>query len=159
MPKCLLYARVSTEKQAQKDLSIPAQIKAMRDFAEKQNFKVVGEYIDEGKSAKTINRPQLKRLLERCKKDKIDVVLVHKIDRLARNLVDHATIKALLKQRGIRLVSVVEKFEDSVAGQLIENIMASIAEFYSANLGEEVKKGCIEKLRRGGYPGCPPFRL
>ncbi len=157
MHQCLLYARVSTEKQAQKDLSIPAQISAMRDFAKKQDFKVVGEYIDEGKSAKTINRPQLKRLLERCKKDKIDVVLVHKIDRLARNLVDHATIKALLKQRGIRLVSVVEKFEDSVAGQLVENIMASIAEFYSANLGEEVKKGCIEKLRRGGYPGCPPF--
>ncbi|RKZ30620.1 recombinase family protein [bacterium] len=157
MPKCLLYARVSTEKQAQKDLSIPAQIKAMRDFAEKQNFKVVGEYIDEGKSAKTINRPQLKRLLERCKKDKIDVVLVHKIDRLARNLVDHATIKALLKQRGIKLVSVVEKFEDSVAGQLVENIMASIAEFYSANLGEEVKKGLREKLRRGEFPGRPPF--
>ncbi|RKZ29529.1 recombinase family protein, partial [bacterium] len=77
MHQCLLYARVSTEKQAQKDLSIPAQISAMRDFAKKQDFKVVGEYIDEGKSAKTINRPQLKRLLERCKKDKIDVVLVH----------------------------------------------------------------------------------
>ncbi|RKZ30510.1 hypothetical protein DRQ36_05275 [bacterium] len=67
MPKCLLYARVSTEKQAQKDLSIPAQIKAMRDFAKKQNFKVVGEYIDEGKSAKTINRPQLKRLIARSR--------------------------------------------------------------------------------------------
>jgi len=148
---------VSTDKQAQKDLSIPAQIEAMRSFAKSQNFKIVGEYIDEGKSTKTINRPQLKRLLERCKKDKIDVVLVHKIDRLARNLVDYATIKAIFKQQGIKFMSVVEKFEDSVAGQLVENIMASIAEFYSANLGEEVRKGCLEKLRRGGYPGCPPL--
>ena len=157
MPNCLLYARVSTEKQAQKELSIPAQIEAMRSFAKSQNFKIVGEYIDEGKSGRSIDRPQLKKLLERCKKDSIDVVLVHKIDRLARNLVDHATIKAILKQRGIRLISVVEKFEDSVAGQLVENIMASIAEFYSANLGEEVKKGLREKLRRGDFPGRPPF--
>ena len=157
MPNCLLYARVSTEKQAQKELSIPAQIEAMRNFAKSQNFKIVGEYIDEGKSGRSIDRPQLKKLLERCKKDSIDVVLVHKIDRLARNLVDHATIKAILKQRGIRLISVVEKFEDSVAGQLVENIMASIAEFYSANLGEEVKKGLREKLRRGDFPGRPPF--
>ena len=57
MPNCLLYARVSTDKQAQKDLSIPAQIKAMREFAKRQGFRIVGEYIDEGKSAKTINRP------------------------------------------------------------------------------------------------------
>ena len=157
MPKCLVYARLSTEKLAQKDLLIPAQIKAMRDFAKKQGLEIVGEYVDEGISAKTINRPQFKSLLERCKKSKISVVLVHKIDRLARNLVDHATIKALLKQRGIRLISVIEKFEDSVAGQLVENIMASIAEFYSANLGEKVRKGCIDKLRRGGYPGRPPI--
>ena len=58
----LLYARVSMDKQAQKDLSIPAQIEAMREFAKKNGWKVIGHFIDEGESAKTANRPELKYL-------------------------------------------------------------------------------------------------
>ncbi len=95
---CLLYARVSTDKQAQKDLSIPAQIAAMREYARKNGWKVIGHFIDEGESAKTANRPELKRLIQHCRENKdIDMVLIHKIDRLARNLIDYATIKAILK--------------------------------------------------------------
>ena len=85
----LLYARVSTDKQAQKDLSIPAQIEAMKEFAKKNGWKVIGHYIDEGESAKTANRPELKKLIRYCKENKnVDIVIVHKIDRLARNLID-----------------------------------------------------------------------
>jgi len=155
----LLYARVSTDRQAQKDLSIPAQLSAMKDFAKNKGLKIIDTYIDAGESAKTINRPELKRLMKYCKEhgDQVDAVMVHKIDRLARNLVDHATIKALLKQKNIRLISVVENCEDSITGQLVENIMASIAEFYSANLGEEVKKGINSKLKNGGWPAKAPL--
>ena len=155
----LLYARVSTDRQAQKDLSIPAQLSTMKEFAKKKGWKVTGTYIDAGESAKTTNRPELKKLLKHCREKgaQVDIVMVHKIDRLARNLVDHATIKALLKQKEIRLVSVVENCEDSITGQLVENIMASIAEFYSANLGEEVKKGNLSKLKKGGWPGRAPL--
>jgi site-specific DNA recombinase len=86
---CLLYARVSTDKQAQKDLSIPAQIEAMRGYAKKNCWKVAGHFVDEGESARTAKRPELKRLIEQCKENKgIDAVIVHKIDRLARNLID-----------------------------------------------------------------------
>lgn len=158
MTNCLLYARVSTDKQAQRDLSIPAQLDAMREYAKKRKWRIIGEYIDEGKSAKTADRPELKRLLDRCKQEKgiVDVVVIHKIDRLARNVTDHAMIKVLLKRQGIRLVSVVENIEDTISGQLLENIMASIAEFYSANLAEEVRKGRISKLKKGGWPqACP----
>ena len=87
---------------------------------------------------------------------KIDVVLVHKIDRLARNVYDHATIRTLLKQRGIRLASVVENVDDSITGQLVENIMASIAQFYSANLGDEARKGMRQKVLKGGWPHKAP---
>lgn len=138
---CLLYARVSTDKQAQKDLSIPAQIEAMKDYAKKNNWKVVGHFIDEGESARTANRPELKNLIQHCKENKgVNIILVHKIDRLARNLIDYATIKAILKQKGIKLVSVSEPFDDNPVGHLLENIIASISEWYSANLGEEIKK-------------------
>jgi len=155
---CLLYARVSTDKQAQKELSIPAQIEAMREFARRNNWKVVGRFVDAGESARTANRPQLKRLIQYCKDNKdVDVVIVHKIDRLARNLIDHATIKAVLKQKGIRLVSVSEPFDDNPVGQLLENILASISEWYSANLGEEIKKAYSAKVKRGEWPHSPPI--
>ena len=152
----ILYARVSTEKQA--DLSIPAQLRAMRDYAHQRQWLVAEEFIEPGASAKTTERPALQRLLARLRdtKRRTDVVLVHKIDRLARNVYDHATIKALLKQRGVQLASVVENVDDTVPGQLVENIMASIAQFYSANLSEEVKKGMRQKVLRGGWPHLPP---
>src|SRR5207302_2271328 len=106
---------------------------------------------------RTMERPMLKRLLARCRQQpKVDVVLVHKVDRLARDVYGHATIKALLKQHGIRLASVVENVDDTITGQLVENIMASIAEFYSANLGEEVKKGMRVMIQRGEWPHQPP---
>ena len=155
--KCIIYARVSCEKQARKDLSIPAQVRAMRDYAKKRKWRIVGIYVDEAKSGKSINRPELKKLIRQCKQDQIDVVLIHKIDRLARNVIDHATIKAILNQRGIKLASVVENIEDSITGQLIENIMASIAEFYSANLAEEIRKGVQQKLKNGGWPTKAPI--
>jgi DNA invertase Pin-like site-specific DNA recombinase len=156
--KCLLYARVSTDKQAQKDISIPAQIEAMRKYVKRNGWKVAGHFVDEGESARTANRPELKKLIDQCKEKKdIDAVIVHKIDRLARNLIDYATIKAILKQKGIRLISVSEPFDDNPVGHLLENIIASISEWYSANLGEEIKKSHSEKLRQGEWPTKPPL--
>jgi DNA invertase Pin-like site-specific DNA recombinase len=155
---CVLYARVSTDKQAEKELSIPAQLQAMREYARTHGWLVAEEFLEPGVSAKTAERPALQRLLARCRHatERPQVVLVHKVDRLARNVYDHATIKALLKQHGIRLASVVENIEDTVSGQLVENIMASIAQFYSANLSEEVKKGMRQRAKRGGWNHRPP---
>lgn len=155
---CLLYARVSTDKQAQKDLSIPAQIAAMKEYARRNDWQIAGHFVDEGESARTANRPELKNLLQYCKEHKeIDAVIVHKLDRMARNLVDYGTIKAILKQRGIRLISISERFEDNAVGDLMENIFASISEFYSANLGEEIKKANKIKLEKGEWPHKPPI--
>src|SRR5262245_27478 len=129
----------------------------MREHARHNGWKVVGHFIDRGESARTINRPELKRLIAHCKEQEgIDLVLVHKIDRLARNLVDFATIKAILKQKGIRLVSVSEPFGDNSIGHLLENIIASISEWYSANLGDEIRKANLAKLSRGEWPHKPP---
>jgi len=158
----VVYARVSTEKQAEKELSIPAQLKAMTEYARQRGWEVVEEFIEPGASARTTERPVLKRMLARCQQQpKVDVVLVHKVDRLARDVHGHATINALLKQKGIRLASVVENVDDSITGSLVENIMASIAEFYSANLGEEVKKAQRVMVQGGSWPHQVPrgYRL
>lgn len=137
---------------------MPAQLQLMRDYAHQHDWMVVEEFLEPGASAKTADRPALQQLLAKVRDSsvKIDVVLVHKIDRLARSVYDHATIRALLQQRGIRLASVVENVDDSISGQLVENIMASIAQFYSANLGEEVKKGMRVMIQRGEWPHLPP---
>jgi site-specific DNA recombinase len=156
--RCALYARVSTDKQADKDLSIPAQLQLMRDHAHQQGWTIAEEFVEPGASATTAARPVLQRLLARVADDdaKIDVVLVHKLDRMARNIEDHVTIRATLKRHGVRLASVTENVDDSVSGQLIENIMASFAQFYSGNLSNEVKKGMRQKVMQGGWPHRPP---
>ena len=156
--KCLTYARVSTDKQAEKELSPPAQLSAMRQYARQRDWQIVEEFMEPGASARTADRPELKRLLGRCREatPRIDAVIVHKLDRLARNLADHVALRAFLTRAGVRLVSVSENLDDSVSGQLVEHIMASIAEFYSANLGEEVKKGMRQKVLQGGWPHLPP---
>ncbi len=155
---CILYARVSTDKQAQKELSIPAQLAAMRQFAKGNGWSVLEEYVDRGESARTMKRPELQKLIRFCaEKKSVDMVVVHKLDRMARNLPDYLTIKAELKKKGIRLVSMTENFEDSVTGRLLENIIASISEWYSGNLGEEIKKVALAKLQRGEWPHRPPF--
>jgi len=117
--------------------------------------KIVQEFTDAGASARTADRPALRQLLARCSDDgptKTDVVFVHKLDRLARNLADHVAIRAQLRSRRVTLASVTEGLEDSVSGQLVEHILASMAEFYSANLSEEVKKGMRQKILQGGWP-------
>lgn len=153
---CVIYARVSTEDQA--ELSIPAQLQAMHAFATRREWTVVGEFIEPGVSGRSVEaRVALQALLRRCKEaPKIDYLLVHKVDRLARNIHDHVNIRFSLKQHDIRLASVVENVDDSISGQLLENIMASIAQFYSGNLGEEVKKGMRMKVAQGGWPHQPP---
>lgn len=156
---CVAYARVSTDKQAEKELSLPAQLHAMRQYTKDRDWMISEEFIEAGVSARTAERPTLRRLLQRCQSTeptKVDVVLVHKLDRLARNLADHVAIGAQLRQRGVTVVSVTEALEDSVSGHLVENILAAMAEFYSASLSEEVKKGMQQKVLQGGWPGQPP---
>jgi site-specific DNA recombinase len=87
----------------------------------------------------------------------IDCLVVHKLDRLARNLEDHAAVRAALRKAGVQLHSVTESLEDSASGKLVEGILASIAEFYSANLGQEIRKGLDQKAAQGGWPARAPF--
>jgi DNA invertase Pin-like site-specific DNA recombinase len=156
--KCVLYARVSTGAQADRQLSIPAQLEAMREFASNNGWKVANEYVESGVSGRTTERPALTSLLGsiRSKDPGVSILLVHKIDRLARNLADHVAIRSYLAKSGVRLVSMCEQVDQSTSGQLVENIMASLAEFYSANLSEEVRKGLGQRVKRGGWPHLQP---
>jgi DNA invertase Pin-like site-specific DNA recombinase len=150
--KAVIYLRVSTKEQAEEGYSIPAQAGACRRFIADRGWELADEYIDRGESARTADRPQLQAMLARLAEDPgIEALVVHKLDRLARNLEDHAAVRAALRKAGVQLHSVTESLEDSASGKLVEGILASIAEFYSANLGQEIRKGLDQKAAQGGW--------
>lgn len=81
---------------------------------------------------------------------RVDMVIVHKIDRLARNRADDVQINLAIRDTGAQLVSVAENVDESPQGQLIHGIFSSFAEFYSRNLATEVLKGMEQKVKNGG---------
>lgn len=87
----------------------------------------------------------------------VDYVIVHKVDRLARNRVDDVQIQLAIERAGARLISVTENVDDTPSGRLVRNIMADLAEFYSANLASEILKGSTQKARMGGTPHKAPL--
>ena len=87
----------------------------------------------------------------------IDYVIVHKLDRLARNRADDVEINRAFDEAGVRLVSTSENIDQTPGGMLLHGIMSSIAEFYSRNLANEVIKGMGEKARNGGAIGRAPL--
>lgn len=159
------YLRVSTRGQAERGgghdegFSIPAQREANKKKALSMGAMVGKEFVDRGASAKSADRPQLQAMLEYVKEnaDRVDYVIVHKIDRLARNRDDDSDIMRVLRECGVQLVSASESIDDTPAGMLLHGIMSSIAEFYSQNLATEVKKGMGEKIKGGGTVGRAPI--
>lgn len=154
----ILYARVSTQHQAEKDLSIPAQLRLLRSYADENNLKIAGVYQDVASGRSLVGRTGLLRAVEHARGDsEVDTFLVHRLDRLARNTFSYLAIKAKLKTSGVKLVSLVERVTADPLGDFLEQIMSAQAEFYSANLALEVKKGLEERLRRGQWNGPAPL--
>jgi len=158
MKQALIYARVSTEEQAEEGQSIETQIRICKKWAKDNDYQVEHVYVDEGKSATNLNRPALQDLLFRCKDDiGIDAILVQDTDRLARNTLDHLTIKAVLKKKNIKIISISQPMiDDSPEGNLIDTILASVNTFQSQLTGRKTSKVLEEKAKIGWYPGGRP---
>ncbi len=153
--KAVLYARVSSEKQAEKDLSIPAQLKALRKHAESKGYDVVRDYVDEAESARTAHRPAFQEMIAASKNriKQFDVILVWKLSRFARNREDSIMYKSLLRKHGVQLVSINEQIDDTPTGKLFEGMIEVMDEFYSANLAQDTKRGMRESASRGYFSG------
>ncbi|MFH1513929.1 MAG: recombinase family protein [bacterium] len=149
--KVAIYARVSSEKQAEKDIPITAQLNELRKFSKSKGWAVVKEFVDEAKSARTANRPSFQEMiaLAKQKKKAFDVVLVWKLSRFARNRTDSVIYKALLNKHGVKVISIKENIDDSPAGKMFEGIIETMDEFYSANLAQDTMRGMRENARRG----------
>jgi len=156
-----LYIRVSTTEQL--EFSPEAQKRAILNYAQKNNIKIPNEYIfcDNGVSGKNAKkRPMFMKMINMAKNKPrpFDVILVHKYDRFARNREDSVVYKSMLKREcGIKVISITEHIEDDKFSIIFESMLEAMAEYYSINLAEEVKKGMTEKALKGEYQTCPPF--
>ena len=145
------YARYSSDNQ---DInSIDAQIRAINDYAAKNNITVVKSYVDQAFSARTDNRPQFLEMISDLQSSKVDYVIVHKLDRFARNRYDSAMYKKKFKDHGVKLISVLERLDDSPESIILESMLEGMNEFYSANLSRETLKGLRERALKCKHTG------
>ncbi len=157
--RVVTYARVSSDRQ-DVDLSISAQLKALREYATRNGYIVVKEFVDEAESGRSTARPSFREMigLARTKQAPFEMILVWKLSRFARNREDSIIYKSLLRKLGIQVVSINEHIEDTPTGRLMEGIIEVIDEFYSSNLGQDIKRGMRENASRGFFNGSrPPF--
>lgn len=148
------YARFSSEMQ--RDESIDAQMRAIEEYANRNDIVLVGQYIDKAQSAKTANREQFQRMIRDSKQEQFDVVLVHKLDRFARSRADSMYYRMELKKNKVSLISVLEYIDDSPESIILESVLEAMAEYYSKNLAREVMKGLKENARQGKHTGGTP---
>ena len=145
-----LYARVSSDRQ-DVDLSVSAQLRALRDYADKNDYEVVREYVDEAESGRVMNRPEFQKMLDEAKRTEAPFkeILVWKFSRFTRKREHAVVLKSMLRRKGLRVVSITEQAEDNPTGRLPEGIIESVDEFYSENLAMEVLRGMREAASRG----------
>jgi len=154
VPTAAIYARFSSDNQREE--SIDAQLRACREYAEQNHIKIVYEYVDRAKSATTTeNRTSFLAMISNA--DNFDFVIVHKLDRFARNRSDSIGYRMELKRHGTTLISVLENLnEDNPESVILESVLEGMNEYYSRNLAREVRKGLNENalkcMHTGGIP-------
>ncbi len=149
-----LYARVSSDRQ-DVDLSVSAQLRALKDYANANGYSVAREYVDEAESGRVADRPQFREMIEEGSRPNaaFQVILVWKFSRFTRKREHAVAFKSMLRRKGVRVVSITEHADDSPTGKLMEAIIESVDEFYSENLAQEVVRGMREAASRGFFLG------
>lgn len=150
------YCRYSSE--AQRDgYSIEAQISAITAFCASKGYNLIHAYIDEAKSGTSDLRDQFQQMINDSSQHTFEAVVVHKLDRFARNRYDSAIYKKKLKDNGVAVFSVLERLDDSPESVIMEGLLEAMSEYYSKNLAREVLKGRNASAAKGNHAGgiCP----
>lgn len=156
MQKAVIYARFSSNRQTED--SIEAQVRACSAYAANKGYNVIKQYVDEaisGKGEKTAKRTQYQRMLKDSEKRLFDVILVHKYDRVARNLAEHVNLEKKLHDNHVQIIATAQDFGDTNEAKIMRSLMWALSEYYIDNLSDEVKKGhketALKGLHNGGY--------
>ena len=151
----VIYARFSSHSQTEQ--SIEGQLKVCYEYAEQNHYTIIGEYIDRAVSGKYDNRAEFQRMISDSEKHAFEGILVYQLDRFARNRYDSAIYKSKLKKNGVRVLSARENITDDASGILVEGVLESMAEYFSAELSQKIHRGmeinAQKCLSNGSTPG------
>lgn len=153
--RAAIYARVSTEDQAREGYSIAAQLKRLRSYCLARGWVVASEYVDDGYSGRSPERPEYKRMMH--EKDLWDVVVVLKMDRIHRNSRNFTMMMDFLRSWNKEFNSTQENFDTTTAiGRFVMDTVQRIAQLESEQIGERVKVAMTQKaMEKKGHLGCP----
>ena len=147
----VIYARYSSA--AQTEQSIEGQLRVCYEFAERNGYKILNEYIDRAITGTNDRRPAFLQMIEDASKRNFEYILVYKLDRFSRNKYDSVFYKHKLKEFGVKVISATEAISDSPEGRLVEGILEMMAEMYSQDLSQKVKRGIHESLLKNNFIG------
>lgn len=148
--KAAIYIRVSTEEQAKEGFSLEAQRDRCVQYIESQGYQLVKVYMEDGYSAKNMNRPHLQELIEDSKKKLFNLVVVYKLDRLTRSVLDSQVILNHFEKNGVKFKSTMEEFETITAGgRMFLNLMTVIAQWEREQIAERVILGMSKRAEMG----------
>ncbi len=151
MKSAVIYARYSSDKQTEQ--SIEGQLHVCYDYAKRNDIVVLDTYIDRAMTGTNDNRTAFQRMLHDSNKRAWDYVLVYKLDRFSRNKYEMATHKRTLRDNGIKLISCMENIPDTPEGIILESLLEGMAEYYSAELSQKVRRGMNETRHKGNSTG------
>lgn len=156
--RAIAYTRVSSSEQIS-GYSLDIQKEACAKYCSEKGYMLDHTFIEEGESAKTSDRTQLLALTKYCSENrgKVDVLVVHKFDRFARNTGDHLAIKSLLATYGVKLESISEPLTDDPYGKFMETIYSGIAQLDNEIRGERCKAGMVAMFEKGYWPWHAPI--
>ena len=149
--KAAIYARFSSDRQ--QETSIEAQVRACNEYAQRKKINVIKVFADEAISGTTTKRPQYQAMLAEASAHKFDIVLIHKYDRIARDLSEHVKLEDRFNEWGIKLIAVAQDFGESKEARVSKGIQWIMSDYYIANLAEETRKGCREIALKGLHNG------
>lgn len=148
--KVAIYTRVSTEKQSSEGYSLEAQHDQLIDYVNSNNMQLIKLYSDPGVSAKNLKRPGVQELIRDLESGMFDTVIIHKLDRLTRNISDLYDLVELVNAKNVKLISLSEQIDTSnPMGRMFVYLLGIFAQMFRENLGEEVTKGMRKRAEKG----------
>jgi site-specific DNA recombinase len=152
--KAIGYARVSTDKQADRGVSLEAQTEKIRAMTVVHSAELADIIVEAGESAKSLSRPGMQRLLALVDSGEVNAVIVAKLDRLTRSVKDLCELLERFERRGVALISVAESLDtSSAAGRLVINIMTAVSQWEREAIGERTRDALSHKRTNGERVG------
>lgn len=151
MKTAVIYARYSSERQTEQ--SIEGQLHVCEEYAKRNDILIVNTYIDRATTGTNDNRASFQRMLKDSNKRAWNYVLVYKLDRFSRNKYEMAMHRKTLRDNGIKILSAMENIPETPEGIILESLLEGMAEYYSAELSQKVRRGLRENRNKGNYVG------